>query len=218
MLLASILKAHGLAIGPVTELRRICRSSAMQDPVQRPRPGPSDRLIARHSSRPSFGDGRLPRGETDPMTGPPPPQAFHPSHTPGWRTRCHSSPRAQQAPSLLHASRGRAPDRPGAGPVADHWPPRVCPACVRRFDWWTAPPDGRLHGFSVQETGVPAGFARPLVFAMVDVGVSRAAPSSTSRIRPPSWWATASGSRGPGRRRSQGSPRLLPAFAGRDAG
>jgi protein-tyrosine phosphatase len=34
VVLASILKAHGLAIDPVTELRRIYRSSAMQEPVQ----------------------------------------------------------------------------------------------------------------------------------------------------------------------------------------
>ena len=34
VVLASILKAHGLAVDPVTELRRIYRSSAMQEPVQ----------------------------------------------------------------------------------------------------------------------------------------------------------------------------------------
>lgn len=34
VVLASVLKAHGLAIDPVTELRRIYRSSAMQEPVQ----------------------------------------------------------------------------------------------------------------------------------------------------------------------------------------
>jgi hypothetical protein len=32
--LASILKVHGLAGDPVTELRRIYRSSAMEEPVQ----------------------------------------------------------------------------------------------------------------------------------------------------------------------------------------
>ena len=31
------------------------------------------------------------------------------------------------------------------------------------------PRTGRIHGFTVQETGVPAGFARPLVLAMVEV-------------------------------------------------
>jgi protein-tyrosine phosphatase len=34
VVLASILKAHGLVIDPVTELRRIYRSTAMQEPVQ----------------------------------------------------------------------------------------------------------------------------------------------------------------------------------------
>ncbi len=34
VVLASILKSHGLALDPVTELRRIYRSSAMQEPVQ----------------------------------------------------------------------------------------------------------------------------------------------------------------------------------------
>ena len=32
-----------------------------------------------------------------------------------------------------------------------------------------APPEGRIHGFSIQETGIPAGFSRPLVFAVVEV-------------------------------------------------
>jgi len=34
VVLASILKAHGLPVDPVTELRRIYRSSAMEEPVQ----------------------------------------------------------------------------------------------------------------------------------------------------------------------------------------
>jgi protein-tyrosine phosphatase len=34
VVLASILKAHGLAADPVTELRRIYRPTAMQEPVQ----------------------------------------------------------------------------------------------------------------------------------------------------------------------------------------
>ena len=51
------------------------------------------------------------------------------------------------------------------------WPPRgFCPACTSdAFDWVDLPLDGRVHGFSIQETGVPAGFPRPLVFAMVEV-------------------------------------------------
>jgi uncharacterized OB-fold protein len=51
------------------------------------------------------------------------------------------------------------------------WPPRgFCPVCGSdAYDWADLPSEGRVHGFSVQETGVPAGYPRPLVFAMVDV-------------------------------------------------
>jgi len=51
------------------------------------------------------------------------------------------------------------------------WPPRgFCPVCTSdAFDWEDLPREGRIHGFTVQETGVPAGFPRPLVFAMVEV-------------------------------------------------
>ena len=34
VVLASILKSHGLAVDPVTEIRRIYRSSAMEEPIQ----------------------------------------------------------------------------------------------------------------------------------------------------------------------------------------
>lgn len=52
------------------------------------------------------------------------------------------------------------------------WPPRAfCPACVSdQFDWVDLPHDGTVHAFTVQETGVPAGFTSPLVFAIVKVG------------------------------------------------
>lgn len=51
------------------------------------------------------------------------------------------------------------------------WPPRgFCPACTSDvFDWAELPREGTVHGFTVQETGVPAGFAAPLVFAIVKV-------------------------------------------------
>jgi uncharacterized OB-fold protein len=51
------------------------------------------------------------------------------------------------------------------------WPPRgFCPGCNSdAYDWVDLPQRGRVHGFTVQEAGVPAGFPRPLVFAMVDV-------------------------------------------------
>lgn len=51
------------------------------------------------------------------------------------------------------------------------WPPRgFCPGCRSdTYDWIDLPHEGRVHGFSVQETGVPAGFPRPLIFAIVEV-------------------------------------------------
>ncbi len=51
------------------------------------------------------------------------------------------------------------------------WPPRgFCPACTSdAYEWIDLPHQGRLHGFTVQETGVPAGYPRPLVFAIVEV-------------------------------------------------
>jgi len=55
------------------------------------------------------------------------------------------------------------------------WPPRgFCPACTSdEFDWVDLPAEGQIRGFSVQETGVPAGFQKPLVFAMIDVHALR---------------------------------------------
>jgi uncharacterized protein len=57
----------------------------------------------------------------------------------------------------------------GCGRIA--WPPRgFCPACKGdAYDWVDLPHEGRIHGFTVQETGVPAGYPRPLIFAVVDV-------------------------------------------------
>jgi uncharacterized OB-fold protein len=55
------------------------------------------------------------------------------------------------------------------------WPPRAfCPACTSdAFEWTELPAAGRIHGFTVQETGVPPGFPRPLVLAVVAVGPVR---------------------------------------------
>ena len=51
------------------------------------------------------------------------------------------------------------------------WPPRAfCPSCTSdAVEWIDLPREGHVHGFTVQETGVPPGFARPLVFAIVAV-------------------------------------------------
>jgi uncharacterized OB-fold protein len=102
------------------------------------------------------------------------------------------------------------------------WPPRgFCPACTSdAYEWVDLPHEGRLHGFTVQETGVPAGFARPLIFAMVDVAGLRifaplidvgdpgrlavGAPVRFTRVRVAD--------------DPQGHPRYLPAFTPVDRG
>ena len=51
------------------------------------------------------------------------------------------------------------------------WPPRAfCPECgSNRFEWVLLPSEGQVHAFTVQETGLPAGFDGPRVFAIVKV-------------------------------------------------
>jgi uncharacterized OB-fold protein len=57
----------------------------------------------------------------------------------------------------------------------DAWPPRgFCPECGSdEFGWIDLPREGTVHAFTVQETGLPAGFAGPRVFAVVTVGGHR---------------------------------------------
>ena len=57
----------------------------------------------------------------------------------------------------------------GCGRTA--WPPRVfCPECGSdAFTWTELSGEGVIHGFTVQETGLPAGFDSPRVFAIVKV-------------------------------------------------
>ena len=57
----------------------------------------------------------------------------------------------------------------GCGRTA--WPPRAfCPeCCVDRFEWVDLPGEGTVHAFTVQETGLPAGFDGPRAFAIVKV-------------------------------------------------
>ena len=52
-----------------------------------------------------------------------------------------------------------------------HWPPRVvCPGCLSdSLEWVELPRRGKIHAFTIQETGVPPGFPRPLIFAVVDI-------------------------------------------------
>jgi uncharacterized OB-fold protein len=55
------------------------------------------------------------------------------------------------------------------------WPPRgFCPRCISdEFAWVELPREGTIHGFTVQETGMPHGFETPRVFAIVNVGPVR---------------------------------------------
>lgn len=52
------------------------------------------------------------------------------------------------------------------------WPPRgFCPDCTSdQYDWVDLPHEGTIHAFTVQEAGIPAGFSKPLIFAVVKVG------------------------------------------------
>ncbi len=61
----------------------------------------------------------------------------------------------------------------GCGRTA--WPPRgFCPECASdAFEWVDLPSEGTIHAFTVQETGLPAGFDGPRVFAIVKVGGHR---------------------------------------------
>jgi hypothetical protein len=70
-----------------------------------------------------------------------------------------------------HLAAGRLTTTRCAGCGRRDWPPRgFCPACTSdAYEWIDLPREGRVHGFSVQETGIPAGYPRPLIFAMVEV-------------------------------------------------
>jgi uncharacterized OB-fold protein len=51
------------------------------------------------------------------------------------------------------------------------WPPRgFCGECASdAFEWVDLSPHGTIHAFTVQDTGLPAGFDGPRVFAIVKV-------------------------------------------------
>jgi uncharacterized OB-fold protein len=55
------------------------------------------------------------------------------------------------------------------------WPPRgFCPECGSdAFTWVELHREGTVHGFTIQETGVPHGFAAPRVFAVVKTSEAR---------------------------------------------
>jgi uncharacterized OB-fold protein len=115
-----------------------------------------------------------------------------------------------------HLAEGRLTTTRCRGCGRIDWPPRgFCPACTAdAFDWVDLPSEGRIHGFSVQETGVPAGFPKPLVFAMVEVAGLRVfapllhvADPATLRVGDPVRLAPVRVADDP-----QGQPRYLPAF------
>src|SRR5207249_11005554 len=51
------------------------------------------------------------------------------------------------------------------------WPPRAfCGECGSdRFDWVDLSGEGTIHAFTIQEVGLPTGFAGPRVFAIVKI-------------------------------------------------
>ena len=55
------------------------------------------------------------------------------------------------------------------------WPPRgFCGECAGDgFEWVDLPDEGTIHAFTVQDTGLPAGFVGARVFAIVKVGAHR---------------------------------------------
>lgn len=55
------------------------------------------------------------------------------------------------------------------------WPPRgFCPECGGdEFAWTDLPDTGTVHAYTVQETGLPAGFTGPRVFVVVKLGGHR---------------------------------------------
>ncbi len=98
------------------------------------------------------------------------------------------------------------------------WPPRgFCPECCSdRVEWVDLPAEGTVHAFTVQETGLPAGFTGPRVFAVVKVGGHRVftvlvdADPARLAIGQPVRLAPLRVADGP-----RGEPRWLPAFTPR---
>lgn len=119
-------------------------------------------------------------------------------------------------PFYAHLAEGRLTTTRCGGCGRIDWPPRgFCPICTSdAFDWVDLPSDGRVHGFSVQETGVPAGFTKPLVFAMVDVAGFRVLAPLVGVADPAALTVGARVRFTPVRVADdpQGQPRYLPAF------
>jgi uncharacterized protein len=102
----------------------------------------------------------------------------------------------------------------GCGTTA--WPPRgFCGECASdAFSWIDLPREGTIHAFTVQDTGLPAGFDGPRVFAIVKLGGHRIFAVVTGAD--PTTIATGQRVRlAPIRVADdpKGNPRYLPAFA-----
>ena len=121
-----------------------------------------------------------------------------------------------------HLAEGRLTTTRCRGCGRIDWPPRgFCPECTSdEFDWVDLPREGRIHGFSVQETGVPAGFPKPLVFAVVEVAGHRVFAPLTGVGDPARLTLGAPVRLAPVRVADdpQGQPRYLPAFTPVPAG
>jgi uncharacterized OB-fold protein len=74
-----------------------------------------------------------------------------------------------------HLAAGRLATTRCRGCGRRDWPPRgFCPECGGdEVDWVELPGEGTVHAFTVQHAGVPAGFAAPLILAVVKVGELR---------------------------------------------
>jgi uncharacterized OB-fold protein len=86
-----------------------------------------------------------------------------------------SADQTKLAEFYVRLGAGRLSTTRCAGCRRAYWPPRgFCPECREdRFEWIDLPAEGVIHGFTVQEAGLPAGFAAPRVFAIVTVGEHR---------------------------------------------
>ena len=115
----------------------------------------------------------------------------------------------------VHLAEGRLTTTRCAGCGRTDWPPRgFCPECGSdRYTWVDLPTEGTIHAFTVQETGIPPGYPKPLIFAMVNIAGFRiftplldahpSAPALGKRVKMTSLRVADD---------HQGLPRYLPAF------
>jgi uncharacterized OB-fold protein len=70
-----------------------------------------------------------------------------------------------------YLAQGRLTTTKCAGCGRTDWPPRgFCPECGSdRYTWIDLPSEGTIHAFTVQETGIPAGYKKPLTFSIVNI-------------------------------------------------